>query len=106
MFEKFSSKPGIGQRIATNLLSIEHNSLNCEDHGTDSWSQLVYLYTRMMLYNKVKYMSQQVAVSKSYNRKMKKLSNTDFFFCFLLNMFINVIVIFLYKYYHITIIIK
>lgn len=73
LFKKFSAKQGIKHKIVSNIMNIEHSWLNCEEHAENAWLQLINLYSKMMIYNKIKWQSQQLISSKKYTRKIKKL---------------------------------
>ena len=73
LYENFATKPGLKQRIVANLLNIDNSWFNCSEHYHSGWLQMVQFYAKMMLYNKVKYVSHKLSMAKKYNRKIKKL---------------------------------
>ena len=74
LFQTFASKPSINHAIAANLHNIEHSWFSCSSNEELGWTQLIQFYTKMMIYNKVKFMSQQLVATKRYCNKLKKLN--------------------------------
>lgn len=73
VFQESSEKPNVSQNILRCIQEIDHAWLNCPEHAESSWVWITKFYTKMMLFNKVKFINAKIPNRKEDAKKLKKL---------------------------------
>lgn len=73
IFEAGCYKKGVRQIICNELRSVDNSFLLCQAHSPEVWNIIIDLYSRTMLFNKLRYLTKDIQNSKKLANKIKKL---------------------------------
>ena len=70
LFKSYNKKPGLLNKL---LHDVNHDWIKCTSHGQMLWEYILRKYSLLMLYYKLKYMSNNLNNTQRIAKKLKKL---------------------------------